>query len=505
MLFNSYEFILVFLPLAVAGYFLLNKFGKAISKIWLIVVSFVFYAWMNPKFALMLLASMAVNYTIVKLMQRAEGGQVKEDDLKKDGAEKRGVGKIDSSKIYLTLALVFNVGSLLYFKYAGFFLSNLNAILATDFNLTNILLPLGISFITFEQISFVVDCYRNKDLNSCFLNYAYFISFFPKILSGPILLYEDFCRQIEKEEVFLAKVDNLGKGLYGFARGLAKKVLIADVLAKVVTAGFTDVAGLGTFGTLVLILAYSLQLYFDFSGYSDMAVGVARMFNIELSINFDSPYKAGSVTEFWKRWHMSLTAFLTKYIYIPLGGNRRDFARTCINILIVYFISGFWHGANWTFIIWGLMHGILMVFERILLKKCNWKKGIGFAATFLFVNIAWLLFASDNISVFGNVLAQLLNWDGGAGLNKLAGVFAGNMEILLLYKFGLRVITDHFYAFPLLVFLAVVLGFTFFGKNTRDKLEQFSYSRKQMLLTVFLLFWSIVSLSNVSQFLYVNF
>lgn len=237
----------------------------------------------------------------------------------------------------------------------------MNAVFGSSFELKNIVLPLGISFFTFRQISYIVDSYRGETKGYTFWDYAFFVSFFPQLVAGPIVMYNEIIPKFRKPGNWHVVVENFSKGIYIFAIGLFKKVIIADRFGKAVTYGFGNIEILSSMEALVVSLSYTFQLYFDFSGYCDMASGIGYMFNIELPQNFNSPYNAKSIAEFWDRWHMSLTRFLRNYVYIPLGGNQRGKLRTYVNIMVVYLIGGIWHGANWTFILWGMLHGGLSV------------------------------------------------------------------------------------------------------------------------------------------------
>lgn len=486
MLFNSYIFILLFLPVSVIGYFICGKSARyELPKLWLLGMSVWFYAYLHVGYALLLTGSILVNYLIVQWM----------------GKQKSNA----SRKFFLFLGIAFNIGVLFYYKYCNFFIENINSIFDSDLSLLKLLLPVGISFITFQQISYQVDCYKGEAQKYSFLEYALYIAFFPKISSGPIMLFRDFLPQIQNRENEKVNYDNIARGFYLFAMGLAKKVLIADTFAKLVTIGFADVGALHTVSALGIMLCYSLQLYFDFSGYSDMAIGVARMFNIKLPVNFASPYKARSVSDFWKRWHITLTHFFTKYVYIPLGGNRKGRARTCINVMIVFLLSGLWHGANWTFVVWGGMHGLILVLERITDHKIEKVPFVGRAFTFLFVNAAWVVFRADSLSDAGLFFSRIFVPGHGAVESALLDAMNSLVELRVLSRLGFGALTDGIPALPLVLFILGSLFMVFVTKNTQERVEKFCYNRKQRMFAVALLFWSIISLSSVNVFLYSNF
>ena len=261
----------------------------------------------------------------------------------------------------MSVAIILNVAVLVYFKYSNFIVDNINNLFNSNFIFKNLILPLGISFFTFQQIAYLVDSYKNEIENKNFIDYALLILYFPKLIAGPIVSSNDMFKQIQDTNRKNVNWDNLAKGFHLFVLGMAKKVLIADVFGSAVNIGFSDVGVLNSIEAIFIMLAYTVQIYFDFSGYSDMAIGVSCMLNIDLPVNFNSPYKALTITEFWSRWHITLTGFFTKYIYIPLGGSRKGKVRMLINTSVIFLLSGLWHGAAWTYIIWGVIDGILVV------------------------------------------------------------------------------------------------------------------------------------------------
>lgn len=382
MLFNSYIFVLLFFPLALLVYYLVygreNGKFKDLSKIVLIAFSFIFYFYAGLSGFGIFLILCAGNFLLYRLLYLA------------------GDGRRNIRKALMCLGIFANLAVLFYFKYYNFFIDNINLVFKTQIRINEVIMPLGISFITFQNIAFIVDVYRRDVVKCSFLDYIFYAAYFPKVSSGPITRFEDLVQMSvkqNKEEFW----NNIASGFYLFVMGLGKKVLIADMSLKVTDAGYTYVNKLNTTTALVVSLAYTFQIYFDFSGYSDMAIGISRMLQVKLSDNFDSPYKARTIEEFWDRWHISLTKFFTRYLYIPLGGSRRGRERTYLNILIVFLCSGLWHGASWTFIIWGGIHGIAMIFNRRF--KCYIEKIpkiISQAITFLFVNFAWIVFRSGN-------------------------------------------------------------------------------------------------------------
>ena len=333
MLFNSYIFILCFFPLCLLGYFFLNKLKcYKLSLLLLLGMSLWFYGYFNPSYLLIILGSILVNYMLCVLFRLSMPKGIK--------------------KLVLAVGISLNVLLLFYYKYYDFFVSNINALFASDFALKHLLLPLGISFFTFQQISFVIDSYRGEVNKYSMLEYACFVTYFPQLIAGPIVTHDELVPQLLDQEKKQFNWDNFSRGLYIFALGLSKKVLLADTFGNAVNWGWSNLLSLNSPSAILVVLSYTIQIYFDFSGYCDMAIGIGRMMNIDLPLNFNSPYKAITIRDFWKRWHMTLTRFLTKYIYIPLGG-RGTMLKTCRNTMIVYLVSGLWHGANWTFILWG--------------------------------------------------------------------------------------------------------------------------------------------------------
>jgi len=394
MLFNSYEFLLLFLPVALAGWFILGKFaGLRCAQVWLVAASLFYYGWWNPWYLILIIGLTVVNYGWGRLLaQRAAAGLP------------RGA--------LLALGVALNLGMLGYFKYANFFVDNADALLGVNWVLNKVILPLGISFFTFQKIGYLVDCYRGLVPTGDFLSFALFVVFFPQLIAGPITHHGEVIPQFSQPEVTRLRWQNLAVGLTMLIFGLAKKVLLADPLSARIGEMFGAASAgqpmpLG--GAWYAVLAYALQIYFDFSGYSDMAIGLARLFNITLPQNFNSPYQSVNIVEFWRRWHMTLSRFLRDYLYIPLGGNRRGDLRRQINLVITMFLGGLWHGANWTFAAWGLLHGLYLVLNHAWLETKTKLSGLARlpallrlttarALTFGAVLLAWVLFRSSNFS-----------------------------------------------------------------------------------------------------------
>jgi alginate O-acetyltransferase complex protein AlgI len=401
MLFNSYTFIFAFLPVVLAGYAFLRRYPERLWMIaWLVLASFFYYAWWRPEFLLLLIGSIVVNAALGKILIEHRLGPT-------------------ASKAVLVAGIAFNLGVLAYFKYAGFLVANVNAAFGTGFTVPSIVLPIGISFITFQKIAFLVDAYRGEVRNFTFPNFALFVSFFPQLIAGPIVHHREVMPQFAKERQAADRVGDFAVGLSIFCVGLFKKVVVADSLAVYANAGFDALrAGqpLSFASAWIAVLAFSFQLYYDFSGYSDMAVGLARMFGIRFPANFHSPYKATGIIDFWRRWHITLSRFLRDYLYIPLGGNRHGPIRRYLNLAVVMLLGGLWHGANWTFVAWGAVHGALLgvnhAWRNVPISK--WRlmnsaaaRVLFIALTFLAVTLAWVPFRADTIGQAGRLMSEL--------------------------------------------------------------------------------------------------
>lgn len=390
MLFNSYIFVLFFLPLTLALYYGLNRLGKfTLSKMMMVCMSLWFYAYFHVSYLFLILGSVLFNYTCSKLLLRLNKGRLRIS--------------------LLTFGILVNLGAIFYFKYFNFFLDNLNLLAHTSISVGEILMPLGISFFTFQQISYLVDSYRQETQDYTFLDHSLFVTFFPQLIAGPIVFHQEMIPQFHEPRRKYLDHNMLARGIRLFSIGMFKKVMIADVLGKGVDWGFANSGAMTGLDAAVVSVLYSLQIYFDFSGYCDMACGLANMFGLELPLNFSSPYKSASILEFWQRWHITLTRFLRKYIYFPLGGSKKGTARTMLNVMIVFLISGIWHGAAWTYILWGLLHGVASVLCRIFRKA--WDKVpriIGIFFTFMFVNLTWILFRAESLFQAGTIYSKLI-------------------------------------------------------------------------------------------------
>lgn len=457
MNFNSYVFILFFLPVSTVGYFLLQKKGwKRAAACYMIGMTLWFCGYENPWNTEVFLVLVLMNYRF-------------------------------SEKKWFAAGIWFDAMVLIAFKISG-------------------ALPLGISFYTFQMIAYLADVRCGKCKGRTFLEYLQYMCFFPRFLQGPIVLWEEFVPELSKEENRHPSYDHLSRGIYAFALGLGKKVLLADSLAKLVNQGYADVSALNSAEALLVMLGYSLQLYFDFSGYCDMASGIGLMWNLKLPMNFNSPYKAASISEFWDRWHMTLTRFFTRYVYIPLGGSRKGLPRTLCNIMIVFLLSGFWHGTSLTFLVWGALHGIWMIFERLTGYE-KWKLPHAWKVlrTFILNMFAWSIFRAESLTQVTQLWSRLFMGGFGRIREQLTGVFNDAMEIRALVRIGVFSRMESYPGIPAIVMLTVLLGACFFMKNTSEKTLQMKTNGWKMFVTAGLLVWSILSLADITQFIYVNF
>lgn len=483
MIFSTYSFVFIFLPLLLLLYFGMARYvTKKVQQCFLIVASLIFYGalffkgFQNLWYIWLILSSIIVNYSVSLGVQNIE--------------------KKIPRKIIFILGILFNVGLLGYYKYYNFFIENINIAFNTEFTLKYIILPLGISFFTFQQIAYLIDIWKKQEKVPNFLDYSLFIVFFPKMAMGPIVFLKDILYQFQNEKNRFFSLDNFSKGLFIFAIGVFKKAVIADTIEGFVYSAYYDPETLSFGAAWLGSLAYTFQIFFDFSGYSDMAIGLGKMLNIELPVNFYSPYKSKSITEFWKRWHITLGQALARIVYFPLGGNRKGKVRTCFNLFMVFLVSGIWHGAAWTFIIWGIAHGIVRIFEKLFEKQIEKVPSfIRIFFTFIFVNAAWVLFRSetwDKALIFLKRMFIPENFSF-EGISNLA--FNTNISypdtLATIYVLGI-------------LFVLTALVFIY-PKNSIDKYNEFKPTTKNAVITALLLSFSIVHFSRVGAFIYFNF
>ena len=535
MVFNSFSFLFAYLPIVLILFVVSRRYlGKKWADLCLIVASLIFYGWNYPKCLPVLLGSLIVNYAWGCLLYK---------DLTKEPrtAKKKIAGK---RKCILGAGIVLNVAVLCFFKYARL----LPALQGMELDAP------GISFFTFTQIAFLVETYRRNIVPMGMCEYGLYVSFFPKLMQGPIMLPEDFQaqRSVERPTVQRSNEnpaegkkkrtraafenfalcstqakdewwEKLLRNVILISLGLFKKVILADTLGQAVVAGFENVATLHAVDAWVVMLSYTLQLYFDFSGYCDIAMGVAAFFGYDLPLNFDSPYKAVNIMDFWKRWHKTLTDFLTKYVYIPLGGNRKGAFRMYMNFLIVFFVSGIWHGAGWQFIVWGMMHGVLYAITRAVSgrRKDNngrtegdsgrihrmlrgLSHGVRVLLTFLYVNVAWVFFRASSVTEGLQFLQRLVM--GGAGNVSRTIAEAFNLDE---FWYVIKVLhldqSSNSYFYVMLLFLAVCLLLIWAVPNAVQIAKKCRLNAGIILLAAVLFVWSVISFSGVSTFLYFNF
>lgn len=454
MLFNSYEFIFIFLPFVWSIYFYLNsKKLTYASRVFLVFSSLFFYSWWNIIYLPLILFSILFNFNIAKV--------------------------ITYKKSVLLFGIVLNLSLLGYFKYMDFFITNINLLSGSHIELLHLTLPLAISFFTFQQISYLVDSYRGEVEEHDILNYSLFVTFFPQLIAGPIVHHKEMMPQFSKIKNSIKNYHNIIIGLFIFSMGLFKKVVIADSFGVWATYGFDSADTLNIIEAWVTSLSYTFQIYFDFSGYTDMAIGIALLFNIKLPINFNSPYKSTNIQEFWRRWHITLSRFLRDYIYIPLGGSRVGEYRVYINIMTTFILGGLWHGAGWTFLFWGFLHGLALVVYRVW-SKIGFRLGnlLSWFITFNFINISWIFFRAKEWSDATMVLDAMFDMT--------------TIEVINPIQ---------------LSFVALALFIVLYLKNSISISESIKVDKKLAIYIGFLLFISITifEIRSSSEFLYFQF
>lgn len=429
MLFNSYEFIFIFLPITLIGYFAIGRIRESYAALFLALASLLFYGWWNVRYIPLLLFSITANYTTGLLIAKSHEKQ-----------------NISHAKKILISGITFNLLLLAYYKYTNFFLDNINRTFNSEISIEQIILPLGISFFTFTQIAFLVDAFRKKVHEYNFTHYLLFVTYFPHLIAGPILHHSEMMPQFSLARSYRPDLENFSCGITIFFIGLFKKTVIADSLATYATPVFAA-ADSGSILTFYEAwggaLAYTLQLYFDFSGYCDMAIGISWLFGIRLPINFNSPYKAISIIDFWRRWHITLSRFLRDYLYFFLGGNRLGKGRRHINLITTMLLGGLWHGAGWTFIIWGLLHGIYLTTNHIW-RQVSQKRDvhlrlstpISILLTFTFVVIGWVFFRASSINGATSMLRSMFFFNGLTIPNKLIGLIPAEITPII-ERFGI--------------------------------------------------------------------
>ena len=513
MLFNSYEFILVFVPVVWLLYYLTRSLaGFRPAAAILVLASLFFYAYWYPPYIVIILASIGVNFAFGRLISR--------QDIERS-----------RRKLLLVLGVSFNLALLFYYKYFGFLAGEYASVFWNESLDFTILLPIGISFYTFQQIAFLADSYKQSTRHYDFISYCLFVTFFPQLIAGPIVHHSEMMPQFREARARRVNPGDVATGLTIFAIGLFKKVMIADSLSLYASPVFAA-ADSGVSVTMMEAwlgtLAYSLQLYFDFSGYSDMAIGLAKMFGITLPFNFNSPYKATSITEFWRRWHMTLSRFLRDYLYVPLGGNRKGEGRRYANLMITMLLGGIWHGAGWGFAIWGLLHGLYLACNHLFQKLCAQRPGLArlmpgplaWGITFLAVVLAWVPFRATTLDGALGLWSSMFAMND-IGIPRLAIAMLGLQENLgplaAFLTGGENVIEFQDWArtgIPLIALSAIVALFapnsqTLVGlvapANRLDRTIAFAPSRRWAALTAVLLLVCLNSMNSVTEFMYFQF
>jgi alginate O-acetyltransferase complex protein AlgI len=510
MLFNSLEFLLLYLPLTLAGFFWIGRNSQAGAAAWLAAASLFFYGWWDPIYVPLLLGSISGNFLLGR-------------ELTRPGATP------SRRRSWLAAGVAANLGLLGYFKYADFFVSSANSIAGDLWSQPGVILPLGISFYTFTQIAFLVDASRGDARELNFTHYGLFVSYFPHLIAGPVLHHKQMMPQFALPKTYVPRLDNFGIGLTVFAIGLFKKVVLADSVAPYASSAFQAADAGATLGFLQSwagALSYTLQLYFDFSGYCDMAIGLSLMFGIRLPINFDSPYKARNIADFWRRWHITLSTFLRDYLYIALGGSRRGATRRYANLMITMLLGGLWHGAGWSFVIWGGLHGLyLIVHQAWLAAVARWWPGrsplsgrggtVGATLlTFLAVVIGWVFFRATSLH---GALGMLQGMAGANGVSIPAavglrlGAWAPAVQDL-----GLQFDAGGGADFVLnWLWILALLPIVFFAPNSQDLMREHDAALDSRLAwrptmawacaTAIVLALGLMSLAQPSEFLYYQF
>jgi len=464
MLFNSYVYLLCFLPVTLVVYFLPGR-RAAWSVVWLVLASLFFYAYWNPIYLPLIAGSIAANFGVSQLLRRFPARRTP----------------------LLFIGVCGNLALLGVFKYADFFLENVAPIAGAALPVLHMVLPLGISFFTFTQIAYLVDVSRGDVEEPSLANYALFVTFFPHLLAGPILHHSEMMPQFASASNKRPYAPHLAAGLFLLAIGLAKKVLIADQLAPLADAGFAQPEQLSLAGAWLTVLAYSLQIYFDFSGYTDMALGAALLFNIRLPFNFDSPYRARNLRDFWSRWHITLSRFLRDYLYVSLGGNRHGLARTACNVLITFLLGGLWHGASWTFVVWGVLHGMGVVVVRLWDRTgVRMPHGLAWSVTILFVMVTWVFFRARTMA------------DALVVLRAMVGLSREPLRMPELLGAGASAVIS---AIILVVALLIVAA----EKNSNALVATFKPDWRTALFAGSVLTLAVLQFAKVSPFLYFNF
>ena len=481
MLFNSYAFIFCFLPFVFIVYFFLNRKKLTLAaKTWLALSSFFFYGYWNPLYLPLIAGSILFNYAVGSALL-----------------------KFRENSPLLIIGIIGDLGLLIYFKYMDFFITSLNTLTVLNLPLLHIVLPIGISFFTFTQIAYLVDTYKGNAQEYSLINYALFVTFFPHLLAGPIIHHKEIMPQFDRRRNKVLHYRHIAQGLSLFSLGLFKKVIIADTLATWANNGFDYATTLTFLEAWATSLSFTLQLYFDFSGYTDMALGSSLLFNIKLPINFNSPYKALSVQDFWRRWHITLSRFMRDYVYIPLGGNRVSEPRLLFNLLLTFLLIGLWHGAGWTFVVWGLLHGCALILGRLWKKThVNFPRPLSWFLTFSFVNAAWVFFRARTFTDAIKVLTGMCGMNGVVLPESLSHAFSGLREWGVEFGLSLRNIEGDIRT-PLMIIVFLLLSLLY--KNSDEWVAGVRPNFLNLAIFCTVTLSSILYLSPYSEYLYFRF
>ena len=481
MLFNSHVFILLFLPAVAIVYYTLARIsrnGGAAANWWLVAASLFFYGYWDFRYLAVIFVSIGINYLVGLILAKP-------------------------SKAALALGIVFNLGLLGYYKYSSFITQVIVNLTGLEATIHKIVLPLAISFFTFQQIAYLVDLHKGLKVDRSFRNYVLFVTFFPQLIAGPIVHHREMMPQFSSTGKRELNWSRISEGILLFCIGLFKKVIIADSLSPWVSAGFANVDHLGLIDSWVLSLSYCFQLYYDFSGYSDMAVGAALILGIRLPWNFNSPYKALSIQDFWRRWHMTLSRFLRDYVYIPLGGNRVSESRVTLNLFLSFLLGGIWHGAGWNFVIWGGLHGVACVVHRFWsLRFKVMMKPLAWVITFVFVNVAWVFFRAENIEIAMKVISAMFGFEGVSLPTKAILRFGFLDHFGHAEPFCMAGIRDKFWS---MVWLFVILLGSLTLPNTIELAGRFKSQARYAFLAAFCFILAFIHLDRLSEFLYFQF
>ncbi|MBQ7047125.1 MAG: MBOAT family protein [Oscillospiraceae bacterium] len=404
MVFSSLVFLFIFFPLTLALYFIVKNYK--VKNIILVIASLIFYSWGEPVWVTLLIFSSILDYTVSHAIEKHRGEKI--------------------TKLYLAISVVVNLGLLAAFKYSGFFVSSINSITGLSIPVPEFALPIGISFYTFQTMSYSIDVYRgNVKAQKSFINFLMFVSLFPQLIAGPIVRYSDIENQIAYRTI---TIDSFSKGMTRFMAGLGKKVLIANYAGSIATSLLNNIDDAAVMSVWFGVLFYSFQIYFDFSGYSDMAIGLGKMFGFDYPENFKHPYISTSITDFWRRWHITLSSFFRDYVYIPLGGNRVSIPRQILNLFIVWALTGLWHGASWNFVLWGLYYFVFLCLEKFVLKKFIEKipSPIRWLFSMAIVLVGWMIFYFDNFSTMITAFSIAFGKSGNALTDPISDLIVTN-------------------------------------------------------------------------------